>query len=148
MEEISRSVILNAQKNGINQLFLEDPLLFSKTILKGRLKQFKAANAFTIPLVFFDRAIPDIVAYLDYNGNTYTNTFTIPCTNFKYDAVFILKPWQAIYTIDNERYESFEQAKRIYKNILNTYKKYNYTPIDVPFGSVKERTSFILNTLQ
>ena len=39
--EISRDVILEAQKEGIDQLFLTDPILFSKKLLEGRLKQFE-----------------------------------------------------------------------------------------------------------
>lgn len=33
MEEISRQVTIDAQKKGIDQLFLEDPLLFSQHVL-------------------------------------------------------------------------------------------------------------------
>lgn len=40
MEEISRQVTLEAQEKGIEQLFLEDPLMFSEQLLIGRQKQF------------------------------------------------------------------------------------------------------------
>ena len=33
MEEISRQVTLEAQEKGIEQLFLEDPLMFSEQLL-------------------------------------------------------------------------------------------------------------------
>ena len=39
-EEISRQVILNARKDGIEQLFLTKPLLFSELLLKGREQQY------------------------------------------------------------------------------------------------------------
>ena len=38
--EISRAVTIEAQKQGIEQLFLEDPILFSQKLLEGRLAQF------------------------------------------------------------------------------------------------------------
>ena len=38
MPEVSREVTLEAQKKGIQQLFLTDPLLFSKMLLEGREK--------------------------------------------------------------------------------------------------------------
>ena len=41
--EISREVTLEAKKQGIEQLFLENPLLFSELLLEGRKKQFKNA---------------------------------------------------------------------------------------------------------
>ena len=40
MPEISRAVTIEAQKQGIEQLFLEDPILFSRKLLEGRLVQF------------------------------------------------------------------------------------------------------------
>ena len=38
LPEISRQVTLQAQKDGIEQLFLEKPLLFSELLLSGRIK--------------------------------------------------------------------------------------------------------------
>lgn len=147
MPEISREVTLEAQKNGIDQLFLTNPLLFSELLLKGRLDQYNTSIKPNTDIVFFDRAIPDVLAYMDYIGDSYPDSFSETSKDNKYDIVFMLKPWKAIYKSDNERYESFEQAKEIYKHLLNTYTSHNYQPIDVPFGTVEERTDFILNTL-
>ena len=44
LHEISRQVTLEAQKEGIDQLFLEQPLLFSKKLLEGRDAQFIEAK--------------------------------------------------------------------------------------------------------
>ena len=41
--EISREITLNAKKEGIDQLFLQDPLLFSKLLFEGRIKQYENA---------------------------------------------------------------------------------------------------------
>ncbi len=147
LEEISREVILEAKKKGIDQLFLEDPVLFSEMLLKGRQEQYNKALTFTTEVTFFDRGIPDIVAYMDFIGDTYPKHFTEACNKAVYDAVFILKPWKEIYTVDNERYETFEQAVKIHDNLVNTYKNYNYTLIDVPFDTVENRTDFILKVL-
>ena len=147
LEEISRQVILNAKKEGIDQLFLTNPLLFSELLLKGREKQFSDADIYKNETVFFDRGVHDVLAYMDFIGDNYPDNFTETCKNSKYDLVFILKPWETIYTSDNERYESFEQALKIHNHLVNTYKSYNYNLIDVPFGTVKERTDFILKTL-
>lgn len=147
LEEISRQVILDAKKNGIDQLFLTNPLLFSELLLKGRIQQFEVASSLPSETIFFDRGIPDVVAYMDFIGDTYPENFTVACKNSMYDTVFILKPWETIYTSDNERYESFDQALQIHSHLLNTYKKYNYNLIDVPFDTVKNRTDYILKVL-
>ena len=147
LEEISRQVTLDAKKDGIDQLFLTKPLLFSELLLKGRQKQFIDADIYKNQTIFFDRGIPDVLAYMDYIGDIYPEKFVEASKNSAYDLVFILKPWEAIYTSDNERYESFDQALQIHDNLVNTYKNYNYTLIDVPFDTVENRTNFILKVL-
>ncbi|MBP0904123.1 AAA family ATPase [Mariniflexile gromovii] len=148
LEEISRQIILDAKKKGIDQLFLTEPLLFSEMLLKGRKQQFEDANKLESDLVFFDRGVPDVLAYMDFIGDTYPLHFINTCKNTEYDTVFILKPWETIYTSDNERYESFEQTLEIHDHLLNTYQKFNYKLIDVPFGTVENRTDYILSLLK
>lgn len=123
-------------------------MLFSELLLKGRKKQFIEANLFTKQTVFLDRGIPDILAYMDYIGDSYPQQFIEACKTNLYDVVFVLKPWKSIYTIDNERYESFEQAKKIHDCLVNTYQTYNYQLIDVPFDTVENRADYILNILK
>ncbi|MCF7568090.1 ATP-binding protein [Sabulilitoribacter arenilitoris] len=147
LEEISRQVTLDAKKEGIEQLFLTNPLLFSELLLKGRQKQYIDAAKLNADIVFLDRGVPDVLAYMDFIGDNYPQYFIDACKDSKYDMVFILKPWKAIYTSDNERYESFEQALQIHDSLVNTYKNYNYTLIDVPFDTVENRTDFILKVV-
>ncbi|MCB4797433.1 AAA family ATPase [Neotamlana laminarinivorans] len=147
LEEISRQVTIDAKKDGIDQLFLTNPLLFSEMLLKGRQKQFTQANNYPNNTIFFDRGVHDVLAYMDYIGDSYPETFINTCKTAVYDTVFILKPWKEIYTSDSERYESFEQALQIHENLVNTYTKYNYNLIDVPFDTVENRTNFILKAL-
>ncbi|MBT8260664.1 MAG: ATP-binding protein [Flavobacteriaceae bacterium] len=144
IEEISRQVTLEAQKKGIDQLFLTEPLLFSDMLLKGRKDQFIEALNNRSSVTFLDRGIPDVVAYMDYLGTDYPNRFTDACKEHIYDHVFILTPWQDIYVSDNERYENFKQALEIHDHLVNTYTKYGYKLHDVPFGTVNKRTDFIL----
>lgn len=147
MEEISRQITLEAQENGIEQLFLEDPLLFSEQLLSGRQKQFIEADVNKHAFVFFDRGLPDVVAYLDYLGSSYPNTFKAICRTYKYNFIFILKPWKEIHKQDNERYETFEQAQEIHKFLVKSYKEFGYTMVEIPFGTVEERMDFITNYL-
>ena len=55
MSEVSREITLKAKKDGISQLFLENPLLFSEKLLEGREKQFLEAQKSTSEVVFFER---------------------------------------------------------------------------------------------
>jgi len=145
--EISREVTLEAQKQGIEQLFLEDPLLFSQMLLDGRIKQYKDAQSEKHQLVFIDRGIPDVVAYLDYIEDSYPQHFNLACRENKYNKIFMLPPWEEIYESDSERYENFEQATTIYKHLTATYQNYGYTLIEVPKDSVDNRILYILDKI-
>jgi predicted ATPase len=147
-DEISRQVTLKAREEGIEQLFLTQPLLFSELLLKGREKQFKAADTVDAELVFLDRGLPDVLAYMDYIGDNYPETFVKSCQNNLYDLVFILEPWQEIFVSDTERYENFDQAVNIHHHLLNTYERFDYKLWDVPFESVDKRADFILNVVK
>ena len=145
--EISREVTMEAKKQGIEQLFLENPLLFSELLLEGRIKQFQNATEEEHEIVFLDRGIPDVLAYMHYIGDSYPTHFDKACRDFIYTKIFILPPWEEIYVSDEERYENFEQAKLIYNHLTETYVNYGYSLVEVPKGSVDERISFILNQL-
>lgn len=147
LHEISRQITLEAQKKGISQLFLTEPLLFSEMLLEGRIQQFLDADNFSCDHVFIDRGIPDVVAYMDFFGNDYPRVFTDVCREYVYEEVFLLPPWKEIYISDNERYESFEQAEKIHEHLKKSYKEAGYLPIEVPFGKVQDRIDFILTRL-
>jgi predicted ATPase len=143
MHEISRSITIEAQRQGIEQLFLKDPLLFSEKLMKGRLKQFQASLKSEGPYLFFDRGLPDVTAYMDYKLTNYPFHFDELCNLHRYDSVFLLPPWEDIYEQDNERYETFEEAKQIYRFLIGGYKKYNYVINEVPSSSIESRTNYI-----
>lgn len=146
--EISREVTLEAQEKGIDQLFLTDPLLFSNLLLEGREKQFLEADKSQEKVVFFDRGIPDVHAYLEFFDTEYPNNFIEKSETHLYTKVFMLPPWKDIYTSDNERYESFEEAVKIHHHLIKTYQKIGYKICIVPFGTIQERTNYILDAIK
>ena len=74
-DEVSREVTSKAQEKGIEQLFLTEPLLFSEMLLEGREEQFLDAKKSKEELVFFDRGIPDVHAYMNYFKTEYPAYF-------------------------------------------------------------------------
>lgn len=148
MKEISREVTLNARSNGIDQLFLTQPLLFSDLLLEGRISQFLEAEKNTSDTIFFDRGIPDVHAYMNYIGIDFPNSYLLKSSFYNYNYVFLTPPWKEIYITDNERYESFEQALAIHNHLERAYKKLNYDIIEVPFGTVEQRVDFILDNIK
>jgi predicted ATPase len=142
--EIAREITLSAKEDGVDQLYLSDPLAFSKALLNGRINQFKSADLAAKKIVFIDRGIPDISAYLDYSKQSYPAIFSEANEKYIYNKVFYFPIWDDIFKRDNERYESLEQSKEIDIYLQKTYKKLGYELIHVPKYTVKERADFIL----
>ena len=85
---------------------------------------------------------------MDYTNQEYPSCFKEKSSQFRYDYVFLFKPWKEIFISDNERYETFEESV-----IINTFLKKSYieigcTIIEVPFKTIGERADFILNWLK
>ncbi|MAN27554.1 MULTISPECIES: AAA family ATPase [Mesonia] len=146
LPEVSREIIQQAQKEGIEQLFLTQPLLFSEKLLEGRIRQFHEAEEISAP-VFIDRGIPDVTAYMDFKKEKYPDSFIEANKNYKYDQAFILPIWDEIYESDTERYENLQQAKDIEKHLMNTYEDLGYQLIEVPKLSIAQRADFIIDNL-
>jgi predicted ATPase len=127
MHEISRDVILEAQKEGIAQLFLENPLLFSQKLMEGRLKQYHETPLSSIPFLFYDRGMPDVTAYMDYIHSHYPTNFSETCMNNRYDSIF---------------------SEKIYHYLLKGYQNYGYHVYEVPVGSIENRIHYILSKLK
>ncbi|MGB3608326.1 MAG: ATP-binding protein [Psychroserpens sp.] len=147
LEEVSRQVTLEARKDGVEQLFLTQPLLFSERLLKARTEQFTIAKNSTESMVFLDRGLPDVLAYMDYVKSDYPSHFTKVCEQHVYDHVFVLAPWQEIFVSDSERYENIDQAVDIHHALLKTYQRFGYTLNDVPFTTISKRADFIIDAL-
>ena len=145
--EISRQVTLEAKQQGIDQLFLTQPLLFSELLLKGRIKQFEDALNESTNIVFIDRGIPDVLAYMHYIGDTYPDCFHEASLKHQYTKIFVLPVWEEIYISDNERYENFMQAQQIQHHLIETYRSYGYNLVEVPKVDVATRVDFVLNNL-
>ncbi len=147
MKEISREITLKAREDGKKQLFLTEPLLFSQLLLEGRINQYIEANKYNKDYVFFDRGIPDVHSYMNFFSTDYPDIYIESSNKYRYTHIFLLPPWKAIYTPDNERYETYEQSLEIYQHLKIGYTNCGYKVIEVPYGTVTERTNFILNTL-
>ena len=136
MPEISREVTQKAQKKGIQQLFLSDPLLFSNLLFEGREHQFKQAQQSNGHWIFFDRGIRDVYDYLDYTDFNYgTGQLMLKEKNmkkvYKFNENFNLTKEQKIYKMGKMMQKQFEKHIALKKKqqneinkVLNQYKQY------------------------
>jgi predicted ATPase len=61
--------------------------------------------------------------------------------------VFVLPPWEAIYTTDSERDQTFADALRVHDTLTHWYRRCDYEIIEVPTGPVAERCAHVLRAL-
>ena len=86
------------------------------------------------PVIFFDRGLHDIFAYLNYVKKSY-DSMNIKLEKYSYDIAFILPPWKEIYKTDSERKETYEQSIEIYRCIKKIYEEY-----EIPLYEIKPDT--------
>ncbi len=148
--EVIRTMTQELKKNNGSEIksnpivSTTDPHLFNSKILDARVQQFNDALTNENSILFYDRGIPDVLAYMNYFNQKDDHNFITQCKACEYDHIFILPPWKEIYTSDEERFETFEQAEDIHHHLFNIYTDLGYQCIKVPFGSVEQRTDFIL----
>ncbi|VVB74422.1 AAA domain protein [uncultured archaeon] len=116
---------------------------FNMLVLQRQINQHLGVGE---ELHFFDRGIPDNIAYLT-NGNLPVHPALHEASKkHRYnEKIFFLEPWREIYKNDEVRKEPFDAAVRISEHIKNAYLDLKYEVIVVPKVSVKERVSFILS---
>jgi predicted ATPase len=94
---------------------------------------------------FFDRSIVDEIAFSVYYKSKISKELTNRCMEYRYDKVFIFKPWEKIFRNDSVRNETFRQCVELDKCLMDSYSDFGYKPIEVIRGSIGERIEFILN---
>jgi predicted ATPase len=104
------------------------------------------SKADTTSLLFFDRSFLDS-AYLLYNSdmNTYEKIKSTHLSHRYNQKVFITPPWEEIYSNDNERDQTFEEAIEVCNNLHRWYELHKYDVIIIPNDTIENRANFILD---
>lgn len=149
--EIIRDLTLAAKETGdlqsqtINPIAsVSNPLEFNRKLLEGRIGQYNLARNVEEEVVYFDRGIPDILAYMDYFDQSQGSEFTDAAKTYRYDVIYLLPMWKQIFATDEERFESYDEALKIQARLRETYSNYGYDLIEVPRDSIENRMNFIL----
>ncbi|MDN3548219.1 AAA family ATPase [Mucilaginibacter aquaedulcis] len=143
-EEASRQLIVQEVKLRSNCLPWIDLSCFADKVLDKMVSSYRATVK--SELTFYDRGIPDIIAYLKVAGLPVPdNYYHISQQHPYHKTVFILPPWQEIYVNDTERWQTYPESEQLYWGIAETYESLSYTLVEVPKLSVKERVNFIID---
>ena len=100
-------------------------------------------------VLFFDRGIPDTLAYVHLTHQSPSPELQHTVQDFRYNPqVLILPPWPEIYETDSERKQTYQEAVETYDVMLVTYQQLDYIPIIVPKGTPEERAEFVISVLK
>ena len=90
-EEIIRTLTSQAKKESESSkhfsnpiAFVDDPLLFNTQLLNGRVEQFTQSKVLNYKKSFFDRGIPDVLAYMEFFNQPFDKVFIEACNNHIY----------------------------------------------------------------
>ncbi len=122
-------------------------LTFQQAIWRLQSEHFLQAQKMDPSPIFFDRGIPDSIAYLTLSHITPPPELIRLAEKSRYGAVFILEPLP-FYAPDTLRTESRQEAEKLTQLILEAYIQLEYQPIRIPFASVEERIRQILRRCQ
>lgn len=145
--EVGRTIIKKQLLLGGTALPWSNVDDYSNLMLQYSLQDFISLSPRT-DIHFFDRGIPDVLGYAELINLANQDIYTNSVENFRYNStVFILPPWEDIYTTDAERKQDFKLAIDTYDIMKKIYEKYDYKLVDIPCMSVSERIDFILDKI-
>jgi predicted ATPase len=145
--EIAREIIQEQMRDGGSALPWKDRALFTQRMLQRSIESYHANLSATEP-TFFDRGIPDSLAYAGLINLPDKEDLQSACRQYRYAArVFVAPPWREIYETDNERKQDFAEAERTWNQINHTYAECGYELVGLPKTSPQLRADFILERL-
>ena len=144
-QEVGRQVIQSQVEQGGKAVPWQD-----KTAFRDRMLSAEQANHARVAdhkgAVFFDRGLVDIYGYSRLEGLAVPSSLVKACEAQRYhDPVFLFPPWEAIFTNDKERKQSFAEAVATFEIMQTAYRHFGYTLVEVPRAPVHIRAEFILD---
>jgi predicted ATPase len=146
VHEISRSIIKEQLDTGGDVLPWKNLNTFSRLVFEKRIQQH--INAPQTKHSFFDRGIPDVIAYMVRDELELPEKYVHALSDYNYnEIVFLTPPWEEIFVNDNERKENYIEACDIHHFIKTTYSNLGYQTVEIPKLKINERVEFILEKL-
>ena len=116
---------------------------FQRKVFKIKIEVEKKAPQDKI--VFFDRAIPDSIAYYQICGLNPQEVLKF-CKKKIYRKIFFLK--QLPFQQDYARIEDVKTVKKLNELLKESYKKLGYEVIEIPAMPVERRLGKVLNEIK
>lgn len=145
LPEMARQLIAEEQAKQFSDCvpWLDHPS-FGLELFQRQKAQYESAEA---ELTFYDRGIPDNLAYLRRDGVPNLQ-LEIAAKGFPYHPeIFLMPPWEEIYANDQVRWEDLDLMLDIDRALRSMYKGLGYQIVEVPKIDPNQRVDFILKHL-
>jgi predicted ATPase len=143
--ESARAVI--AERLARGQPPRPDPLSFAQEIFRRDAEKFERTPQ-GARHVFFDRGAVEAIGMLAEASTIESAELARLLESYRFHRqVFILPPWNAIYTQDAERDHTFEHALAVHAALTRWYSRCGYELVEVPCAPVAERARHVLRAL-
>jgi predicted ATPase len=143
--ESARAIIADRLASGASRR--PDRLAFAREILRRDIEKYFWQQHIS-NRVFFDRGVIEAIGMLHEASPLGAEELNAMLSAYPFYAlVFILPPWEAIYTNDAERDQSFADAVSVHARLEQWYGWCGYILHEVPRLPVVQRADYILRVL-
>lgn len=137
-----------SREQGTLSTFFADPLELRQRLIAKQASLEASCNPARITLL--DKGMVDHIIYADYFGVILPQALIDKASTSTYNSfVFFLEPLpENLYVLNDRRIEDRAQALKIHAALKNSYQRYGYTIIDIPFDTVERRAHYIVSFMQ
>lgn len=148
IQEAALAILREQRERNSSILPWVDRPAFMEEVLLRNIQCYQAAQSLKAP-VFFDRGIPECLAWFQLSGMEPKPHQFAAAAQYRYaNPVFVAEPWPEVYAQNEERRASFERAARSFEPTVAAYVEAGYRTCVIPKASVQERVAFVLARLE
>lgn len=140
--EPAREVLARERSTGGTGTSDQDPSRFVELLLQASIEKYETARS-QDGVAVFDRGVVDCVAYAEITGVDPGPSREAALTYRYHHQVLVVRPWEEIYIVDDERTMSFADTLVFQEALDRAYEAAGYRMVNVPRGPISERTRFV-----
>ncbi len=147
LDEPARQILAEQRSFGGKGVPDRDAGLFTQLMLSRSIFEHRRMQQEKGPL-FFDRGVPDMIAYADLY-ELEAGFARTASQLYRYNKlVFYVPAWVDIYRQDDERRMTYDQACRFGDSMGRVYQDLGYDLVEIPRDTPAKRADFILNKMR
>jgi predicted ATPase len=142
VREPAREILAEQRATGGKGTPDSDASLFVRLLLERSIEKHRAAELEGQP-VLFDRGVPDCIAYARHLGTDPQPSVEATKLHRYHSTVLLLRPWEEIYTTDEERKMTFGATLGFQRMIEEAYQAAGYELVEIPRAAISDRAEFV-----